>query len=80
MAVGTNGTSVLAEAWNGRTWAKTPIPAPPGVAYTSLESVSCSAPDTCVAVGNYQTDPMSSGQAPVAEVWDGTAWTMTSAP
>jgi len=38
---------------------------------TGLESVSCAAPDSCVAVGGATP---ASGFVPVAELWNGTEW------
>jgi len=41
----------LAEIWNGASWTIEPTPAP-GSNGDELNSVSCTAPDSCVAVGN----------------------------
>ena len=53
-AVGVHFTSTnpvpLAESWNGATWTIEPTPAP-GSNGDALISVSCTAPDSCVAVG-----------------------------
>jgi len=54
-AVGTQVTGTvlvpLAESWNGAAWTIEPTPAP-GSNGDELHSVSCTAPDSCVAVGN----------------------------
>jgi hypothetical protein len=81
-AVGTyltssNHTRLLAERWNGMSWAIQPVPAPAG-SFLNLPGVSCSSPTACTAVGGYEN---SSGIAKVlAERWNGTKWTIQSAP
>ena len=42
-----------------------------------LSGVSCSGPDSCVAVGSYES---SSGGVTLAEVWDGTSWSIDPTP
>ncbi len=39
--------------WNGIAFTALSVPAPAGSGYTELSAVSCSAPTTCLAVGNY---------------------------
>jgi hypothetical protein len=66
---------LLAEVWNGTTWARQSVPAPVG---GSLNAVSCTAADACEAVGS----DMNSDDVlqPVAEHWDGTAWRVQAIP
>ncbi len=71
----------LAERWDGSAW-KTedvPLPGTPPQAdangFATLTGVSCSAPDSCVAVGD-----VTPSQAVFAETWDGTRWTAQNLP
>jgi hypothetical protein len=70
---GGSGTQALAEEWNGTTWTIQPTPTPAGSGGSELESVSCSAPNDCTAVGT-QDSPI--GDVTLAESWDGTTWTI----
>ena len=65
--LGSSDTDVtLAGQWNGTGWVFQTVPAP---AYSSLSGVSCTADNACTAVG-------SSGGGPLAEAWNGAAWTI----
>jgi hypothetical protein len=66
----------LAEAWNGTTWS---IQTTPTVDSTdaTLDSVSCSSPDLCEAVGDYYNGTTQEG---LAEQWNGDSWTTESIP
>lgn len=67
--------TALAYQWNGTQWSR--ITAAPGAGtQTNLESVSCSAPDACTAVG----DAGASNASAIAERWDGSAWTAERPP
>jgi hypothetical protein len=85
MAVGSAGTArddtkvTLAESWNGTAWklVSTPPPAAPGD--TSLSSVSCTAPASCMAAGYYRSTPKSIPLT-LAETWNGTTWRMLTTP
>jgi hypothetical protein len=74
----TGQTVTLAERWDGTSWQvqSTPNPAA-AMDGSSLGSVSCSAPDACMAVGNYNNGAAS---VPFAETWDGTSWTVQTVP
>jgi hypothetical protein len=80
VAVGNYGTPdnqrelLLAEAWNGRTWAIKAIPSPKGASGSSLSSVSCRAASTCMAVGSFGENGL------LAEAWNGTAWAIKAVP
>jgi hypothetical protein len=82
VAVGAEGdtggpTNVLIESWDGTSWTTTSA-ASPGSATNVLNGVSCLSSSSCVAVGSQSPSP---GQSQVlVEAWDGTAWTLSSAP
>ncbi len=86
MAVGTllTGSPVLkgfslAESWNGKAWRIRNTPNPKGATNSNLYAVSCSAASTCMAVGMYE-DAKSPTGVPFAEAWNGTTWTVRTAP
>ena len=73
----------LSEVWNGTSWKiePTPNPAAPRASGFLLEGVSCTAPDACRAVGDWE----GFGQrgaigATLAEVWNGAVWKLQSIP
>ena len=75
-----NGTAggVLAETWNGTSWALQSVPVPSGSSNQVLHQVSCTSATFCEAVGS---DNDSSGAVvPLAETWNGTAWSVQSVP
>ena len=78
-AVGSVPTTgdVLIEQWNGSKWATATAVTPPSSTTTSLASVSCMSPTNCIAVGQFNTG---SGAQPLAEQWNGTAWTLQTTP
>jgi hypothetical protein len=63
----------LAEAWNGSSWSVQEPPSPVGAKGAYLGSVSCTSSTSCIAVGNFINS--SSTWMPLAEKWNGTAWT-----
>ena len=75
---GTEGSAMLAEHWNGSTWSVQSTPAPTGAEDTYLYAVSCASATACMAVGNYITS--TGAYAMLAESWNGTSWTLQSAP
>jgi hypothetical protein len=82
MAVGSaSGSSfkanLLADRWNGATWSVVPVPKPPHAQAGDLASVSCTSPSACIAVGSYENTRIF---APLAEQWNGTAWTVSHMP
>jgi hypothetical protein len=78
-AVGSSGKNLpLAERWNGTRWAAQPSPRPAGTGGSELVGISCASARACVAVGEYSTG--SKSQATLAEVWNGTRWTITPTP
>ena len=68
----------LAEAWDGTTWTIHATPKPTGARLSLLNGVSCSSVTACTAVGSYVTS--SNAGATLAEVWDGTTWTIRTTP
>jgi hypothetical protein len=76
-STGRRGSDILAETWNGTAWRIAPTPTPANSLGSALDAVSCSAPDACTAVGAYST---SSGQAALAEGWNGRTWSIQSTP
>jgi len=74
MAIGSESGTV-AIRWNGTTWNGVKL-APRTSATTgadpSLDAVSCISIDFCMAVGATESTPL-------AEAWNGTAWTVTTA-
>ncbi len=71
----------LAESWNGSAWTVDSPPTIPHAFQTSLNSVSCWEPNSCMAVGAYDIagNPPPEGNT-VSESWDGSAWHQQSAP
>lgn len=65
--------NLTAWSWNGSKWSVQAVPLPSGVSNGDLYAVSCSQPSECLAVGSYHTP---TGPAPLAELWNGTAWTV----
>lgn len=87
MAIGTtgpNGTpptgasdATVVLRWNGRTWARPPVPKP---RTDSLDGIWCRSATWCLAVGGTWLNASGSKSAPVAEQWDGRAWTVLPVP
>jgi hypothetical protein len=65
--------------WNGSSWSRVSAPVPPNGSYDELFDVSCTSTTRCVAVGDY-VDNTTQQHAPLAEQWDGTAWSLAAAP
>jgi hypothetical protein len=78
IAVGDTGglTNVLAERWNGTRWRVQAIPRPAG-SNMGLASVSCKAPERCIAVGS-ETTRTGGGTTTgaVVEGANGPTWTL----
>ncbi len=70
--------AALAEGWNGTTWVIESVPVPTGAESSSFSGVSCSAANDCEAVGNYVNS--SGTTVTLAELWNGTAWTVQTTP
>jgi hypothetical protein len=70
-------TVPLAEARNGATWRIEATPIASRDTPSALSAVSCVAAAACTAVG-YRGG--TSGQVPLAEAWNGTAWSIQPTP
>lgn len=69
----------FAEAWNGSGWTERAVPNGTGQVY--LYSVNCRSAHWCVAVGALPAGPPSgSNYVPVADRWNGSAWTQVKPP
>ena len=58
-------------------WSIQPSPNPPGASASVLAAVSCSADDSCMAVGYYTKPGLDST---LAERWNGSAWAIVPTP
>jgi hypothetical protein len=67
-----------AEGWNGSTWTTQATPNPTGSTESSLAAVWCTGAHACTATGSSGVSGLAS--TTLAEVWDGTAWTLQSTP
>jgi hypothetical protein len=69
----------LVESWDGTHWSTVPSPNANPTNNNELLGVSCSRPNSCVAVGWYQL--VFAGPAlTLAETWDGTRWSVVASP
>jgi hypothetical protein len=84
MAVGNYLTSkdgktlTLTEAWDGTSWAV--VPSPNATNTNQLLSVSCTGPSFCMAVGDDVPVRGRMAGETLAEVWDGSAWSLLPTP
>jgi hypothetical protein len=69
--------STLAERWAGTTWTIQPTPNPAGSGGSVLNAISCNSSTACTAVGQYADNGV---YVPLAERWDGSAWTIQTTP
>lgn len=78
-----SGDMPLAESWNGSTWtAQTPPNprAPAGVQNAFLNAISCTSANNCVAGGSYAISNSTGARRLMAEVWNGSTWTLQRVP
>jgi hypothetical protein len=85
MAVGTRvvtpGTAhALAERWNGRRWTVERVPSPSPGSEDFLRAVSCTASDSCTAVGGLIKRAAEAQEQPFAEHWNGVSWSPEAVP
>ncbi len=76
---GTSASAGLAEHWNGTGWSIEPTPNLPAGTEGGLDSVSCTSPTACTAVGA-SGNPDGGVVTTLAERWNGTSWTIQSTP
>jgi hypothetical protein len=69
----------LAEVWNGSAWTIQPTPNPSLSMGSVLNGLSCTSVSACTAVGQDQTGSFGPFRT-LAEVWDGTTWSLRSTP
>jgi hypothetical protein len=68
----------FAESWDGSAWTLVPVPTPAGGSFGGLSGVSCVSTVFCFAVGSL--DNRRSVTVPLAERWDGSAWSVVHSP
>jgi high-affinity iron transporter len=71
--------SIFAESLNDNVWSVIAAPSSPTTS-SGLSAVSCSAPSTCVAVGNVAPQENPSATMPLIEVLDGEHWAPAPLP
>jgi hypothetical protein len=76
-AVGSDTTGLFSEVWNGAKWVVRPVPVPAGGSSAGLTSISCTATNSCEAVGTYE---QGGTFLPLAEVWNGSRWRAQASP
>ncbi len=75
MAVGAVGDRALTEAWFGVGWQVTQTPSIGGPPAAALSQLSCRTQDgRCVTVGTRYQPGRATGQATLAQWWDGSTW------
>jgi hypothetical protein len=81
-AVGNSSTASglvpMAAGWNGTSWTEQDLPLPSGMTLGEMYNVSCATATSCLAVGTAVSS--SSQTEPVAELWNGTSWTVSVIP
>jgi hypothetical protein len=70
--------AATAELWSGGRWSMLFVPAPADSLYSALDSVSCSDPSSCTAVGSYHTPNYVI--LTLAEYWNGSYWSIRPTP
>ncbi|HEY3951875.1 MAG TPA: hypothetical protein VGM53_00740 [Streptosporangiaceae bacterium] len=75
---GTGYLDGLAERWNGTAWVVQPLPT--SAEFSPLSGVSCTSATSCMAVGVFFNLKHSSPYKVLAEQWNGTTWTVETAP
>jgi hypothetical protein len=71
-------TAAFAVRWNGAEWKVQSVPDPVGAKVTAPAAVSCTAAGACTMAGKYENG--SGTTVPFAESWNGTEWSLQSAP
>jgi hypothetical protein len=80
-AVGGSSAGAYSAAWNGTAWTAQPVfPVPSGSVSDTLLGVACTSATACTAVGYSQGSASASTKPTLAEVWNGTAWSIQDTP
>jgi hypothetical protein len=77
--IGTTGVNLI-ERWNGTSWKQQTAPTPSGGTEPAFIGVSCPGAGSCIAVGEYNTGGGLDSNAPLAESWNGTTWSIQPTP
>ncbi len=72
-------SKTLTERWNGSEWIIDPSPNVEGNAFSQLSGLSCTSSTSCLAVGK-TTKELGGAPVPLVEKWDGSKWSIQSAP
>ncbi len=82
-------TTIIAEVWNGSSWAKVPAPIPfGGILSLSRSALACTSPSQCSAVWSSTwalerqggPTPAHAGFPAVSQLWNGSSWSVLSMP
>jgi hypothetical protein len=80
-AVGGSSAGAYTAAWNGTAWsAQSVLPVPSGSVSDTLLGVACTSATACTAVGYSQGSASASARPTLAEVWNGTSWSVQGTP
>ena len=79
MTVGVDGSSVIAQQWNGSSWVQSPAQNS-ALPYNELLAVSCVTSSFCLAAGNSSTISSYSTAQPLVEAWNGSTWSILTSP
>jgi hypothetical protein len=75
---GSNNRHALVEKWDGTAWTVVTTTPPTGETTSQFDALSCAKSSWCMAVGGYTN--ASSNFVSLAEVWNGTAWSVVPSP
>ena len=75
-----NGGAALAETWNGHSWQLGHAVTPASATVNMLAGVSCVSARFCEAVGSHFDRTGNDDEANLAEMWNGTSWTIQATP
>lgn len=70
----------LAESWDGSSWSVVASPTPTDSPNTALYGVSCASAARCLAVGHSYSPSFAGKDDNLAELWNGTSWTIVGSP
>jgi hypothetical protein len=68
----------IAQRWNGTSWSSQTMATPAGASQVMPRAITCLSASDCYAVGSYYTT--TSAYKPLAEHWNGTAWSVQTTP